>query len=83
MFNVPKEIRYNILFTAQKEFQNQAKKSHLRKFSETDSVLVSLNKALVTSGKHSNERKITRDAIEASRQARQQDDAVILKYSPK
>ncbi len=48
--------------------------------SESDSVLVRFNKALIKSGKRSNERKIARDAIEASRRAGQQGVAVILKY---
>ena len=60
---------------------DKARKSRLQKNSESDSVLVSFNKALITSGKRRNERKIARDEIAASRQARRQGD-VILKYSP-
>jgi hypothetical protein len=68
--------------TTERHNADKAKKSLLQKFSETDSVLIGFNKALIASGKRRNERKSARDAIAASRQARRQGDAVILNYSP-
>lgn len=45
-----------------------------------ESVLVNFNKALIKSSKLRSERKIAREAIEASRRARQQGNAVIIIY---